>query len=881
MADRKGRERSGWQHTLYALLVGGGGFAFLIYRLATTPHEVDWLPIFVFTALSLLVQRSSFHLGSPVVHSLAGVIDVAAVLALGPAGGASVAALSGMGYLELSAARHRRFTGRHLFELPLFNGGLKALLALLGGFLYLELDGPLPLTALNGETALAAGVLALTWFIFDHAGWAVWDYLEGGADQLQRFARDAFPTSFFTELLPLPFSVILALVYTRLEWAPFALLAAVVVAVAVLVQRWAAARNELVQRVAELSTIEQVGREIAQAELDVDELALLMYECTRDVTDATIFHLGLFHGDEYTLKLWVHRGERVPEQTFRLPPGVGLVTWMRDTGQPLLVRDFVREMETLPARPAYVSEDPPRSAVYVPLLAGDTVVGTMSVQSFRRAAYGDSELRVLQAMANQAAVAIQKAQLYEQERKRVRQLETIQQVSRQVTATLELKELFPRVVRLIRESFGYYHVVIYSADPDRRRLSFQASASAGECDVTFDVQWGEGLIGWVAEHGQPALVNDVAGDPRYRSVNALDETESELALPLLLEDELVGVLDVQSDHQDAFGPDDLFSLETLGTQIAIAIQQARLYEAEQQQAWLSTALLQVADAMSQVPDMDAVLTTIVRLTPILAGVDRCAILLWDEESESFLPAQTHGLTRDRREMFEQMVFPAGSMPALDVLRADKGVLLVSAGEDGGLIPSALAETFDMREVVLLPLLALGELLGVMMVDYAGREHHFSERVVGMLTGIANQAAMVLQTARLVQAQQEEAYVSMALLQVAEAVSRSPNLQETLASVVRITPILVGVEMSAILVWEPDLGAFLPAEQYGLDRERAVLFEALRLDRSDPLAQAMLAGDAFVQIGDLPGSTAVAEVVTGAALVLPLLSKADLLGMMVV
>ncbi|MBN1661104.1 MAG: GAF domain-containing protein [Anaerolineae bacterium] len=881
MVDRRGREEGEWQHTFYALLIGSGGLALLIYWLATAPQEIDWLPILVFTALSLLVQRSSFHLGSPQVHSLAGVIDVAAVLALGPAGGASVAALSGLGYLELSAARHRRFNWRYLLERPFFNGGLKALIALVSAFLYLRIDGPLPLAVLDGETAVACGVVALTWFLLDHAGWAVWDYLEGGVEQLKRFACDAFPMSLFTELLPLPFSAILALVYTRLGWAAFGLLSAVIVAVAVLVQRWAVARNELVQRVAELSTIEQVGREIAQAELDVDELAMLMYECTRDVADATIFHLGLFRGDEYTLKLWMRDGERVPEQTFRLPPGVGLVTWMRDTGQPLLVRDFVREMETLPARPAYVSDDPPRSAVYVPLIAGETVVGTMSVQSFRRGAYGDGELRVLQAMANQAAVAMQKAQLYEQERKRVRQLETIQQVSYQVTATLELKELFPRVVRLIRANFCYYHVAIYSATPARRRLTFQASASAGECDVTFDVGWGEGLIGWVAEHGEPALVNDVANDPRYRNVNALAETESELAVPLLLEDDLVGVLDVQSDHQDAFGPDDLFSLETLGTQIAIAIQQARLYEAEQQQAWLSTALLQVADAMSQVPDMDAVLTTIVRLTPILAGVDRCAILLWDEERERFTPAQTYGLAREKREMFEQMVFSGGVMPALDVLRVDKSVLLVGAGEDGGLIPEALAEAFDVREAVFLPLLAQGELLGAMMVDYAGREHHFSERVVGMLTGITNQAAMVLQTARLVQAQQEEAYVSMALLQVAEAVSRSPDLAGTLASVVRITPILVGVEVSAILVWDPGLDLFLPAEQYGLDRERAAAFEALRVDRHDPLAQAVLAGKAFVHLEELPTKTAVGEVVSEAALVLPLLSKGDVLGMMVV
>jgi sigma-B regulation protein RsbU (phosphoserine phosphatase) len=181
-------------------------------------------------------------------------------------------------------------------------------------------------------------------------------------------------------------------------------------------------------------------------------------------------------------------------------------------------------------------------------------------------------------MANATAVAMQKAQLYDQERKRVRQLETIGQISRQVSAYLELDELFRRAVRLIRENFGYYHVGIYTADQERQTVIFQTSASAGEQDVAFDVVWGEGLIGWVAAHRQALLVNDVETEPRYLCVEALDETRSELAVPLRLEEDVVGVLDVQSDQVNAFGPDDLFILETVGDQIAIAMQEARLFQ---------------------------------------------------------------------------------------------------------------------------------------------------------------------------------------------------------------------------------------------------------------------------------------------------------------
>jgi serine phosphatase RsbU (regulator of sigma subunit)/putative methionine-R-sulfoxide reductase with GAF domain len=510
------------------------------------------------------------------------------------------------------------------------------------------------------------------------------------------------------------------------------------------------------------------------------------------------------------------------------------------------------------------------------------VIGTMSVQSFRRNAYRDSDLRVLSAMANQAALAIQKAQLYAKEHRRVRQLETIGQVSRQVTATLELSELFERVVHLVRESFGYYHVAVYTVDRTHTSVTYQASASAGGHDVAFDVAWEQGLVGWVAAYRQAVMVNDVENDTRYRCIEALEETRSELAVPLVLDDEPVGVLDVQSDLVDAFGPDDLFILETLGAQIAIAIHEARLYESERQQAWLSTALLQVADAMSRVSDMDAVLTSIVRLTPILAGVDRCTILLWDAATDLFIPAQTHGLTPELRETFEHMVFPEGAMPALDLMRWRKAPLLVDATRDTGLVPQSVAETFDIQEMVLLPLLAQGELLGVMMVDYAGKPYHFSERITGMLAGIANQAAMVIQSARLVQAQQEEAYVSMALLQVAEAVSRSTDLEEALAAVVRITPILVGVEVCALFLWDRDAAVLVPFQQYGLKGNERAAFWELRLGESDALVRELVKGQPFVDLQELDESPEIVSALgRDSLLALPLTTKGQILGAMIV
>jgi len=216
-------------------------------------------------------------------------------------------------------------------------------------------------------------------------------------------------------------------------------------------------------------------------------------------------------------------------------------------------------------------------------------------------------------------------------------------------------------------------------------------------------------------------------------------------------------------------------------------------------------------------------------------------------------------------------------------------VLVNVARDGLLIPRDLTETLHIQEMALLPLLAQGELLGAMLVDYAGRTPSFGERMIHMLTGIANQAATVIQSARLVQAQQEEAYVSMALLQVADTVSRSTDLAETLAAVVRITPMLVGVEACAILLWDEVAGAFLPFQQYGFKGESKSAFGQLRLTKDEPPMRRLLAGEPFVPLAGLDGNlylTATESLQPASAskpslLILPLVAKGDVLGGMLV
>ena len=159
--------------------------------------------------------------------------------------------------------------------------------------------------------------------------------------------------------------------------------------------------------------------------------------------------------------------------------------------------------------------------------------------------------------------------------RRALQMETSAQVSRQITSILEIDELLTRVVHLIRDAFGYSHARIFLVDGEelvQRANTSEAVAGVGRVRV--------GLISLNTEAvrtGQAVVANDVTLDPRFLKEEPLPNIRSELAIPLRVGDRVIGTLDVLSDKFNAFAPEDLLVITSLGDQIAVAIENARLY----------------------------------------------------------------------------------------------------------------------------------------------------------------------------------------------------------------------------------------------------------------------------------------------------------------
>jgi serine phosphatase RsbU (regulator of sigma subunit) len=352
------------------------------------------------------------------------------------------------------------------------------------------------------------------------------------------------------------------------------LAAIAVVAILIYLRSRGESRRQLKERVAELQSLSDAVGALASASLDEEALCNLVYERASQLVDVSNFQLGLFEGSTYVIKVRYSRGVRQPETEFDLSETGGIVGWMRDTGKPLLVRDFQSEMASLPAQPRYVSANPPRSAVFVPMVTSEAVIGAIAIQSERVNAYTDSHLRMLGIIANQAAAAIQNARALHLERRRVRQMELVSEVASSTASVFDMNVLLPKLVQSIQSAFGYYFVGIFLVDEFKQIVC----AAASHPVITGKRrQMGEGLVGSCISTGQAIILDDATKDHRFILAPEMPDTCSEAVLPLFIGDKVIGALDLESDQLATFGAEDARYLHVLAQQVAIAIEDARLY----------------------------------------------------------------------------------------------------------------------------------------------------------------------------------------------------------------------------------------------------------------------------------------------------------------
>ena len=317
-----------------------------------------------------------------------------------------------------------------------------------------------------------------------------------------------------------------------------------------------------------VTTLFDLGRQVT-AVLDLEDLLHQIPRLIKRLISFEAFAVYLLDERRGELKIAYSIGYPESDTPVRLRFGQGLVGAAVASEQPLLVND-------LKADPRYIEfVAGMNSEVVVPLMHKSRPIGALNILSRNRDHFTTRDVAIVRQFAAHVAVALVNARLFDSSRRDADAFETLAEIGREVASVLDLDELFSRIAQLTKRVIDYRTFGILLIN-DIGELEMKLAVQYGEKVELPRVRLGEGLVGYAALHREAVLVPDVSQDPRY--IKVVPDVRSELAIPLLIKDRCIGVVDLESPELDAFSKRDVEILTLLASQAAVAIENARLYE---------------------------------------------------------------------------------------------------------------------------------------------------------------------------------------------------------------------------------------------------------------------------------------------------------------
>ncbi len=305
--------------------------------------------------------------------------------------------------------------------------------------------------------------------------------------------------------------------------------------------------------------------------LDLDQLMANVADIVAQVIPHDLFAILLYSERRGGLVIRHARGHR--DEVVRnlvIEVGQGITGIAAQTRKPILVGDVRSDTRYLNAMDAV------RSELAVPMTARGKLVGVIDVQSTRENAYSEPDRGLLMLIASRVGVSIDNARLYRRVERQNRTLRTLAHLSQEFSSILDLDQLLKRIEKAMRTLISYDAFSVYLLDKERDLLRHRFSQRYDQRVELDNIPLGKGITGTSAVLRESIRVQDTAADPRY--MEGHPGIRSEVAVPLIVKDRVVGVMDLESERIGYFTDDHVRMLSLLAPQIAISIDNARLYE---------------------------------------------------------------------------------------------------------------------------------------------------------------------------------------------------------------------------------------------------------------------------------------------------------------
>ncbi|MGD2146328.1 MAG: GAF domain-containing protein, partial [Anaerolineae bacterium] len=387
--------------------------------------------------------------------------------------------------------------------------------------------------------------------------------------------------------------------------------------------------KETALRADHLAIVNRVSRAVSRT-LNLDDLVEVVYQEVEAAFEPDAFFLAVYDEEKQELnyRLQVDGGATQPPE--RTPVKSGLTASVLEGGRPLLIRDFELERDHLPPAELWGTMETPASWLGVPMRVADRTVGVICVQAYRPGAYDSTGQLLLCTIADQVGIAVDNARLYEQTAQRLAQAQVRRELLVAATSTLDFDEVLGRTLKALHDTANADFIAFEIGDREQNTLRLHPSQIGFPKEQeTIPIGMDTSICGRVFLTGQPILVGDVRTLPHY--LEGVAETRSELAVPVRIQGQVVGVLNVESRELNAFDDDDLDFYATIASQLGMSLEKARIFRSEREQRRQATALEEAAAAVSGTLDLDEVLDRILAQVEKVVEGNAFNVMLIEEQ----------------------------------------------------------------------------------------------------------------------------------------------------------------------------------------------------------------------------------------------------------
>ncbi len=506
------------------------------------------------------------------------------------------------------------------------------------------------------------------------------------------------------------------------------------------------------QQAVELTTVNTVSQALA-TELELEALIKLIGDQMRDIFQADIVYVAMHDRDTNLINFPYAYGD----ETFTpMPYGQGLTSKILETAEPLLFEEDVEESaEEVGATHVGLGT---QSYLGVPILVAGQAIGVISVQSIsEKGRFDEGDVRLLSTIAANVGAAIYNAQLYEETQRRAQEMATLAEIGNDIATALELEPVLERIATRAQELLKVHDVALYLRDGDGDEL--RAAVALGDYTeqvLSSTLRMGQSISGAIAESGEAEIINFPEQDPRAHHIPGTPENgevlEVMMSAPLVSRERVIGLLTVWRLREGGlFNQADLDFLVSIARQAAIAIESGRLYLETQRRAQEMAALAEVGRDISATLELPVVLERISTHARELLQADTSAVLMPAAEKGTF---QTIAAVGNIAEQVKAITVRKGQGIMGDVAQRGVAEVINQASRDPRVIQIAGTDELADDHLMVAPLQAVDDLSGLMAVWRTGRGREFDEDDLSFLKGLARQAVIAIENARLFEAAQK-------------------------------------------------------------------------------------------------------------------------------